>query len=39
MLNIFDVGIILMFIMFFIVGWKNGVIKETISFITPPWKK
>ena len=33
MLNIFDVGIILMFIMFFIVGWKNGVIKELVGFI------
>lgn len=33
MLNIFDIGIILMFIMFFITGWKNGIIKESISFI------
>lgn len=33
MLNIFDIGIILMFIMFMIVGWKNGVIKELVGFI------
>ena len=33
MLNIFDIGIILMFIMFFIIGWKNGIIKEAIGFI------
>lgn len=30
-LNIFDVGIILLCIMFFIVGCKNGVIKEAFS--------
>ena len=33
MLNIFDVGIVLMFLMFMIVGWKNGVIKELIGFL------
>ena len=32
-MNIFDVGIILLLCMCFIVGWKNGVIKEVVSFI------
>ena len=31
--NIFDIGILLMFVMFIIVGWKNGVVKEATSFI------
>ena len=31
MLNIFDVGIILLLIMFLIVGFKNGVIREAFS--------
>lgn len=33
MLSIFDVGIILLLIMFFIVGVKRGVIKETVSLV------
>lgn len=33
MLNIFDIGLILLFIMFFIVGFKRGVIREVISFL------
>ena len=33
MLNIFDVGIILLLIMFLIVGFKNGVIREAFSLI------
>lgn len=33
MLNIFDVGIILLLIMFVIVGFKRGVIKECVSLI------
>lgn len=33
MLNIFDVGIILLFVMFLIVGFKNGVIKELVALI------
>lgn len=33
MLNIFDVGIILLLIMFLIVGFKNGVIRETFALI------
>lgn len=33
MLNIFDVGIILLFVMFAIVGFKNGVIKELVALI------
>ena len=33
MLNILDIGIILLLIMFFIVGFKRGVIKELISFV------
>lgn len=32
-LNIFDIGIILMFIGYIIGGWKQGVVKETASFI------
>lgn len=32
-MNIFDVGIILLFLMFFIVGFKNGVIKELVALI------
>lgn len=32
-MNIFDVGIILLFVMFFIVGFKNGVIKELVALI------
>ena len=31
--NIFDIGIILVFIMFLIVGFKRGVIKEAVSLI------
>ncbi len=33
MLNIFDVGIILLFVIFLIIGFKNGVIKEIVSLI------
>lgn len=33
MLNIFDVGIILLLIMFFIVGFKNGVIREQFALV------
>ena len=33
MLNIFDVGIILLLIMFFIVGFKNGVIRELFALV------
>ena len=33
MLNIFDLGIILLLIMFLIVGFKNGVIREAFSLI------
>ena len=33
MLNIFDVGIILVLIMFVIVGFKRGVIKECVSLV------
>ena len=33
MLNIFDIGIILMLIMFFIIGWKNGIVKELVGFV------
>ena len=32
-MNIFDIGIILLFIMFIIVGLKRGVIKEAVSFV------
>lgn len=32
-LNIFDIGIFLIFLMFIIIGWKKGVVKETTSFI------
>ena len=32
-MNIFDIGIILLLCMGFIVGWKNGVIKELVSFV------
>ena len=32
-LNIFDIGIILLCFMFFIVGFKNGVIKEVFSLV------
>ena len=32
-MNIFDIGIILLLIMFAIVGWKQGIIKETISLV------
>ena len=33
MINIFDIGIILLFIMFLIIGVKRGVIKEAVSLI------
>lgn len=33
MVTIFDIGIILLFIMFIIVGLKRGVIKETVSLL------
>ena len=33
MINIFDIGIILLFIMFLIMGVKRGVIKEAVSLI------
>lgn len=33
MITIFDIGFILLFMMFIIVGFKRGVIKETVSFI------
>ena len=33
MINILDIGLILIFIMFFIVGFKRGVIKELVQFI------
>ena len=33
MLNIFDIGIILLLIMFLIVGFKNGVIREAFALI------
>lgn len=33
MLNIFDVGIILLFVMFIITGFKRGVIKELVALI------
>lgn len=32
-MNIIDIGIIVVLIMFFIVGWKHGVIKEAVSLI------
>lgn len=32
-LNIFDIFIILVFLMFMVVGWKNGVIKELVGFV------
>ncbi len=32
-MNVLDIGIILVLCMSFIVGWKNGVIKEIVSFI------
>lgn len=32
-LNVFDVGIILLCVMFFVVGLKNGVIKEAFSLV------
>jgi len=32
-LNVFDIGIILLCVMFFIVGFKNGVIKEVCSLV------
>ena len=32
-MNVFDIGIILLLIMFFITGFKNGVIKEIVSLI------
>ena len=32
-MNVFDIGLILMCIMFFIVGFKRGAIKEAVSFI------
>lgn len=32
-MNIFDIGIVLIFLMFAIVGFKNGIIKEAFSFI------
>lgn len=33
MLNIFDIGIILLLIMFIIIGFKRGVIKELVSLV------
>jgi len=33
MMNIFDIGIILLFVLFIIIGFKNGVIKECVSLI------
>lgn len=33
MLNIFDIGIILIFLIFLIVGFKNGVIRECVSLL------
>ena len=33
MINILDIGIILILLMFMIVGWKNGGIKELVSFV------
>lgn len=32
-INFFDVAIVLMFLLFLVVGWKNGVIKELFSFL------
>ena len=32
-MNIFDIVIILILLMFLIVGWKRGVIKEAVSLI------
>ena len=32
-LNIFDIGIVLILIGFIIGGWKQGVVKETVSFV------
>lgn len=32
-MNVFDIGIILLFIMFLIIGFKNGVIKEIVALI------
>ena len=32
-LNIFDIGIVLVLIGYIIGGWKQGVVKETTSFI------
>lgn len=32
-MNIIDIGIILVLIMFALAGWKNGVIKETVSLV------
>ncbi len=32
-MNIIDIGIILVLLMFMIVGWKNGGIKELVSFV------
>lgn len=32
-MNIFDIGIILIFIMFILSGFKKGVIKESVSFV------
>ena len=32
-LNIFNIGIVLTFIMFIVAGWKNGVVREMASFI------
>ena len=33
MINILDIGIILILLMFMIVGWKNGGIQELVSFV------
>ena len=32
-MNIIDIGIVLVLIMFAIAGWKKGVIKETVSVV------
>lgn len=32
-MNIFDIGIILLFILFIIIGFKNGVMREIVSFL------
>ena len=32
-MNIFDIGILLLLIMFAIIGWKQGVIREGVSLV------